>query len=285
MERILIVDDNPETRAMLRRDLTQAGYEVFEAENGKMALEKIKNDLPEVVLLQMMLPDMTGFQVCHQLLSTPQSDLVYIIMLTSVAGIDYKSWNLDKGADDYVTKLSDLQVLLARIRAGLDIVKKKREAVLDPLTKLYSKDFFNTHLAQEVSKAQRYQRQLALIMGDLDHFNRINETYGHAVGDAVLVEIGKILRIHCRRSDLPVRWGGEEFAILLPETDLMGSMMLAERLCKAIEAHHFEGIDQLTASFGVAILTRNRQEFIERAELSLSEAKKNGRNRVVFTNK
>ena len=285
MERILIVEDNPEKRALLSRDLTQEGYEISEAENGKMALETIKNDLPDVVLLEMMLPDMSGFQVCHQLLNTPQSDLVYIIMRTTVAGIDYKSWNLDKGADDYVTKLSDLHDLLARIRAGLDIVKKKREAVLDPLTKLYNKDFFNTHLAQEVSKAQRYQRQLALIMGDLDHFKRINETYGHAVGDAVLVEIGKILRIHCRRSDLPVRWGGEEFAILLPETDLMGSMMLAERLCKAIEAHHFEGIDQLTASFGVAILTKNRQEFIERAELSLSEAKKNGRNRVVFTNK
>jgi two-component system cell cycle response regulator len=285
MERILIVDDNPETRAMLRRHLTTEGYKILEAETGEMALEKIKTDLPEVVLLEMMLPDMTGFQICHQLLSTPQSDLVYIILLTTVAGIDYKSWDLDKGADNYVTKPFDIQELLARIRVGLATVKQKQEAVMDPLTKLYNKDFFRTHLAQEVSKAQRYQHHLSLIIGDIDHFKRINDTYGHSVGDAVLVEIGKILRRHCRRSDISVRWGGEAFAILLPETDLMGGMMFAERLCQAIESHQFEGIDQLTASFGVAILTTNRQELIERAELGLSEAKQSGGNKVVFTNK
>jgi diguanylate cyclase (GGDEF)-like protein len=281
MNRILIVENNPKMREMLRRHLTEAGYEVSEAENGEKALGKIKNDLPDVVLLDMMMPDMTGFQICQRLLSTPQSDLVYIIMLTPAAGTDHRVQGLDKGADDYVVKPFEIQDLLARIRIALRTVSKKRDAVIDSLTKLYNKTFFNAHFAQEVSKAQRYQRHLALIMGDIDHFKRINDTYGHLAGDAVLVEIGKILRRHCRRSDIPVRWGGEEFAILLPETDLMGGMMLAERIRQTIESHQFEGVEHLTISFGAAVLTTNREELIKRANASLSEAKRSGRNKVV----
>jgi len=281
MEKILIVDDDLTIRRMLQRHLTKAGYEVSEAENGKMALEEIKINLPDVVVLDVMMPDMTGFQVCQKLLDTPQSDLVYIIMLTAIAGSEHKVRGLDQGADDYVTKPFDTEELLARIRVGLRTVKKKRDAVIDPLTKLYNRSFFDAHLAQKVSEAQRYQHQLSLIMGDIDHFKSVNDTYGHLVGDAVLVEIGKILRMHCRRSDVPVRWGGEEFTILLPEADLMGAMMMAERIRQTVESHEFEGIEHLTISFGAATLTTDRQDLIKRTDASLYEAKKGGRNKVV----
>jgi diguanylate cyclase (GGDEF)-like protein len=285
MNRILIVEDNPNTREMLQRHLTKAGYEVFEAENGEVALAQIKRDLPDLVLLDVTMPGMSGFEVCHKLRNTPQSELIYIIMVTAVAGIEQKIHGLDTGANDYVTKPFDIEELLARIRVALCTVSEKRDAVLDPLTKLYNKSFFSAHLAQEVSKAQRYQRRLSLIIGDIDHFKHINDTYGDQVGDAVIVEIGKILRIHCRRSDIPARWGGEEVAVLLPETDLMGGMMLAERIRQTIESYQFEGIEQLTISFGVATLTSDRHELIKRADASLSEAKKSGRNKVVTTTK
>lgn len=281
MEKILIVDDSAKIRKMLRRHLRKAGYEVSEARNGEMALEEIKKKLPDVVLLDVIMPDMTGFEVCQRLRSTPQSDLVYIIMVTGVTTHEHKVEGLDKGADDYVTKPFNIDELLARIRVGIRTVKKKRDAVIDPLTKLYNRNFFDVHLGQEVSKVQRYQHPLSLIIGDIDHFKRINDTYGHLVGDIVLTEFGKILRMHCRQSDIPVRWGGEEFAILLPETGLKGGIVLAERIRQTIETYPFKDVGHITASFGVASLTGNRQELIERADSALYKAKKSGRNKVV----
>ena len=143
MNRILIVEDNPNTREMLQRHLTKAGYEVFEAENGEVALAQIKRDLPDLVLLDVTMPGMSGFEVCHKLRNTPQSELVYIIMVTAVAGIEQRIHGLDTGANDYVTKPFDIEELLARIRVALRTVTEKRDAVLDPLTKLYNKSFFS----------------------------------------------------------------------------------------------------------------------------------------------
>jgi two-component system cell cycle response regulator len=285
MERVLIVDGNPQSRTMLKQHLTQAGYETSEAETGEKAMEYIKNELPEVVLLDVMMPDMTGFQVCQQWLSTPQSDLVYIIMMSAVPEIDHKMRGFDKGADDYVAKPVDMKILLPQIQKGLEHVSEKRDTVLDSLTKLYTKPFFHDYYAQEVSRAQRYHHRLSLILGDLDHFSQLNETHGRSVGDAVLVALGGMFRKHCRRSDLPVRWGGEEFAILAPETDLMGGMMLAERIRQTIESYAFQEMGHLTISFGVATLTTNREDLIKRAEMSLKDAKKSGRNKVVSATK
>lgn len=281
MGKVLIVDDNSKTRRMLRRHLTKANYDVSEAEDGNMALEKIETDLPDVVLLDLMMPGMSGFEVCKRLRSVPQSDLIYIIMLTGMTTDEHKVQGLDIGADDYVTKPFNVDELLARIRVGLRTVEKKRHAVIDPLTKLYNKSFFETYLAQEVGRAWRHQHQLSLIMGDIDHFKNINDTYGHLKGDAVLVEMGKILRQYCRQSDIPVRWGGEEFAILLPETDLAGGRNLAERIRQAVEAHQFEGVSHITSSFGVASLKTDGQDLVKRADEALYEAKKKGRNTVI----
>jgi two-component system cell cycle response regulator len=285
MEHILIVNSNPQTRTMLQSNLTKAGYGISVAEKGEIALEKIKNDLPDVVLLEASMPDMTGFQICQRLLDVPQSDLVYIIMLSTGPKDELKARGLDKGPDEYVADLFDTQKLLTRIRAGLDTISAKRNAVIDPLTKLYNQNFFSTYLAQEVTKAKRYQYHIALIMGEIDHFKRINETSGEQGGDAVLVEIGRILRRSCRRSDIPVRWDGEEFVILFHETELIDGMMIAERIRETIESYEFEGVGHLTASFGVATLTTNRHELIKRAMLGLDQAKKGGGNKVVFMNK
>ena len=283
MEKILIVDDNPKTRKMLRRHLMKAGYECSEAENGEKALEEVKTNLPGVVLLDVMMPDMSGFDVCRELHNAPQGTLIYIIMLTGLTAGEDLVQGLDMGADDYITKPFDVSELLARIRVGVRTVQKKRDAVIDALTKLYNKSFFSIHLSQEVYAAERYNHPLSLIIGDIDHFKHVNDTYGHLIGDSVLIEIGLILRMHCRQSDIPVRWGGEEFAILLPETDLTGGITFAERIRQIIEFHQFEGVLQITASFGVADLKVDGQDLMHRADSALYDAKKQGRNRVVFT--
>jgi two-component system, cell cycle response regulator len=284
MERILIVDNNVVTRENLRQQLISGGYDIIEAETGAQALEKAKNELPEVLIIEIMLPDMTGFQLCHQMLNMPQSDLMYVFMFTPVAGLDHKIRGFDRGANEYLTKPVDPQNLLNRVRAGMEIARKKRETVLDPLTKLYNRNFFTAYFAQEVSRAQRYDHPLTLLLGDLDHFKRINVTHGEATGDLVLAEVGKILRMTCRRSDLPVRWEEEMFAVLAHETDLMGGLMFADRIRQIVETHEFDGFKHLTISFGVATLKNNREELLKHAEKSLDEAKKSGGNKVVTAN-
>jgi diguanylate cyclase (GGDEF)-like protein len=281
MGKVLIVDGNPHSQAVLKQHLTQAGYDASEVETGEKALEYIKNELPEIVLLDVMMPDMTGFQVCQQLLSTPQSDLVYIIMMSAVPEIDHKMRGFDKGADDYIAKPVEMETLLPQIEKGLKQIQEKRETVLDSLTKLYTKPFFNAFFAQEVSRAQRYHHRLSLILGNVDHFTQINETLGHPGGDAVLAGLGRILRKHCRRSDIPVRWEGETFAILAPETELIGAMMLAERVRQTVETYDFQDAVHLTMSFGVATLDSNREDLVNRTKTSLENAKNTGRNKVV----
>lgn len=281
MEKILIVDDNEKMRKMLRRHLSRAGYEVAEAADGSGALEEIKTNLPDVVLLDVMMPDMTGFDVCERLRNTPRNELVYLIILTGVATEEHKVQGLDAGADDYVTKPFNVEELLARVRVGLRTVKKKREAVIDPLTKLYNRNFFDSYLAQEVEKAKRYQRELSLIMGDIDRFKQFNDTYGHLVGDRVLTAVSQILRMHCRQSDIAVRWGGEELAVLLPETGREGAETVAERIRQAVEENQFDDIHRITISLGVAELKTDGRDLLSRADDALYKAKEAGRNRVV----
>lgn len=279
MGRILIVDDNPETRKRLQEHLVEAGYDVSEAENEEAALQTIKKLLPDIVLVDMKTPDLTDFEICQKLRNTPQNNLIYIIIILTEA-IESEG-GLERVADDYVKKPVDPQELLDRIRLGLYAVEKKRSAMKDALSELYDRDFFNLYLVQEVERVQRYDRHLSLILVDIDSFQKVNETYGYLMGDVVLTEISKIVRMHCRETDIPVRWGGEEFAILLPETDLEGGIMLAERIRQAIDSHQFEDVSHITASFGVASFKTDEQNLLMRADVALHKAKHSGKNRVV----
>lgn len=278
MKKILLVDGDPQTRIAIRQQLSDEGYEVSEAENGEIAVEKIKNELPEVVLLDVMLPDMTGFQICQQVLSTPQSDLVYFIMMSIVPEVDHRVRGFEKGADEYISKPVNMQELVGRVKEGLERISTRREAAIEPLTKLYNHSFFRVYLAQEVIRAQRYHHALTFIMGDIDTPDQIAEKPD---GNTVLEEIGEILRKHCRRSDIPVRWEDEKFGVLAHETDLMGGMMLAERIRQTIETSQLAGDAQLTMSFGVATLKTNKEDLIKWAKTSLEKAQKTGGNKVV----
>ena len=281
MSKVLIVDDNAKTRKMLSRHLKKENYAILEAENGQLALEQIRAELPEVVLLDVMMPGMSGFDVCQHLRKTPQHELVYIIMLTALTGNDDKVEGLDLGADDYVIKPFDISELLARIRVGERTVIKKREAIIDELTKAYNKNYFNLYLTQEVGRSERYKRDLSLIITDIDYFKKVNDTYGHLVGDKVLKEVAQVLIQQCRGSDIMARWGGEEFVFLLPETNLAKGQRVAERICQTIATHIFEEVQHITMSFGVASLTTDGYDLLKRADKALYKAKQNGRNCVV----
>ncbi len=284
MEKILVVDNHEATRTQIRQHLTQADYEVLEASESKEALELISSELPELVVLEAMMPKMNGFQLCQHLQGTPQNDLMYIIMLTVLPGIEKKMGGIEKGADEYVLKPVNMPRLLESVRKGLDIIAQKRAVVLDPLTKLYNKNFFQTYLSQESTRSRRYKRHVSLVLGDIDGFASVNDTHSYEIGDAVLADIGKIFRMSCRRSDIPVRMELDKFAALLPETDLMGGLMLAERLCRTIQGHDFQQVEHVTMSFGVAALDKSKEELLKQADASLADAKQSGGNKVVSKN-
>ena len=176
------------------------------------------------------------------------------------------------------------KTLLARVRRGLNLVREKQDASFDSLTKLYNRRVFELFFQQETAAARRYKRPLSLVIMDLDHFKAVNDTYGHQAGDRVLEEVARMLRDQTRNCDLPARWGGEEMAVLLPETDQRGAETMAESLRRKIEAHPFPDVGNITASFGVATMSGVDAELFSLADKALYQAKESGRNKVVLAN-
>lgn len=279
LNRILIIDDDQDVRNILQSFLSGAGYTVLEAEDGESGLEMAVLEQPDLILLDINMPGMDGIEVCRKLRSDPKN-ISAIIMIT--ASDENEVEGLESGADDYVVKPFQKKVLLARIKRGLAVAERRQDAHVDPLTNVFNRRTFNTFLVQEEERATRYGRPLAMIMADVDHFKVVNDTYGHDVGDQVLIEMANILRKSCRRSDLLARLGGEEFAILLPESNAEAGIICAEKARQRIEDHLFPQDLRLTASFGVAELRKNNQVgMIKRADLAMYDAKDSGRNRVM----
>jgi|GEM_PF-1114791 len=277
--RILIIDDDQDVRELLRKFLQEAGYSVSTAENGETGIEHAVAEHPGLILLDINMPGMNGLEVCRKLRSDPKN-VFSIIMITASEGNEVEG--LESGADDYIVKPFQKEVLLARIRRGIETAERRLDAHVDPLTNVFNRRTFNTFLAQEEERASRYGRQLALILADIDHFKAVNDTYGHDVGDKVLIEMARVLRKSCRRSDLLARLGGEEFAILLPEANAEAAIICAEKARQQIEQHIFPQDMHLTASFGVAELRKNDQEgMVKRADVAMYAAKESGRNKVM----
>jgi len=282
MNKILIVDDNEKTRTMLKRHLKKEKYEILEAKDGFEALKIVETDKPGVILLDVMMPKISGMDVCRRIRARHDSDLFHIIMLTGVATAESKVSGLDMGADDYVTKPFDIVELLARIRVGFRSVANRKQAIIDNLTQVYNRNFFTAYLKKAIEQAHRYNYDLSLILTDIDHFKKVNDTHGHLAGDKILTEMGSLLKKFCRASDLAVRWGGEEFIIVMPETNIAGGTVLAEKIRAGIAAHDFPVVSGITASFGVATLKKEGADrLLKDADEALYTAKENGRNQVV----
>ena len=282
--KVLIVDDNEGVRRMIRTHLDIAGgYEAFEAADGKECLESVREIQPDVVLLDIMMPVMDGMEACRKLREDPVTASVYIIMLTAKAKVEDRVEGLDTGADDYLPKPFAPDELLARIRRGGKIVDDRRIALFDSLTGLYNRRSFDSFFEKEFAKFKRYGNNISVVLVDIDHFKNVNDTYGHPVGDMVLKALANILQESIRTSDMVCRWGGEEFAILMPETELAGAKDKAESVRKAVEAFSFPKVGQLTASFGVSSPDKDETAipFFERVDRALYQAKDSGRNRVV----
>ena len=295
---IAIVDDDAAIRRLVRLLLRRAGYETIESATGAEA-EKALREIPwDLAILDRRLPDMDGLKLAEGLKAKPEFRSRYIIMLTGEDDQEDKVEGLESGADDYITKPFQYRELLARIRAGERIVKLQKElletnkrlellSITDGLTKLNNHRYLQDELVRAFEESQRYGRPLSLAMIDLDFFKKVNDTYGHAVGDEVLKRAAALFHDSARSTDLVARYGGEEFAVMMPETELPDAATFAEKIRSLIETTPIEtqaGPLTATVSIGVASVPHSRiespKELIVAADRALYRAKKNGRNQV-----
>jgi diguanylate cyclase (GGDEF)-like protein len=296
--KVLIADDSATSRAMLRSALTRWGYDVVMAENGKEALDILaKDDPPPMAVLDWVMPELTGPEVCRRVRETLREPYTYILLLTSKNTKGETVEGLEAGADDYIVKPFDQHELQVRLRAGqriidlqLNLLQAREElrerASKDLLTMLPNRSAIAHTLENEISRCHRDHRTVGVILLDLDHFKKVNDTMGHFAGDAVLRETALRLRSNMRPYDQVGRYGGEEFLVVLPNCDLEQAANQAERMRHRLHATGMlvDGRElQVSASFGVTISDgseRSPDVFVRVADEALYRAKANGRNRI-----
>jgi len=298
---ILIIDDSPTLRGEVIGILksTRLFSEFLEAENPTAGLKHLVNNKIDIVLCDLVMPGMDGFKFLAMKLSSPEFTEIPVIMLTSKGELRDKIKGLEDGASDYLTKPFNPGELIARVKAHLrikvlqDALKKTNEkliqlSITDVLTGLFNRRHFMELLDKEFERVQRYGAKLSFLMIDVDLFKRINDTYGHLAGDSVLKEIGGLLSLGLRKHiDVLGRYGGEEFAMLLPETNMDGAKTLAERYRIMVEKASFRipgGTTKMTISIGCSSAPdpsiQTVEQFIQFADEALYRAKKSGRNKA-----
>ena len=300
---IAIVDDDAAIRRLLRLLLHRAGYETIECTTGAEAQAALRQQPWDLAILDRRLPEMDGLELAAELKGNAEFRSRYIIMLTGEDDQEDKVEGLDSGADDYITKPFQPRELLARIRAGERIVRLQKElletnkrlellSITDGLTKLNNHRYFQDELSRAFEESQRYGRPLSLAMIDLDFFKKVNDTYGHAVGDDVLKCAASLFKESARSTDLVARYGGEEFAVMMPETELADAAVFAEKIRSLVAGIPFDtqaGPIPVSVSIGVASVPHSRiptaKELIIAADKALYRAKKNGRNQVQCENR
>ncbi len=289
--RVLLVDDDPAMLHLLAAWLEKAGYCVDCATDGRQALAAIESQCPDYLITDWAMPHLDGLELCRRVRSLPLPHYVYIFFLTAKSESGELIEGLDVGADDFLCKPVLKNELLARLRSAARVLNLERRLSqlvrTDSLTGLMTRRAFFEVLAKEWQRADRSKTPLSCVMMDLDLFKRINDTYGHLAGDAALRTTGEILLANCRVSDCPCRYGGEEFCILLPETDAQEASIWAERIRWRLAAALINvGGEELhvSASFGVAQRhadTAVAEQLVDMADQALLCAKQSGRNCVI----
>jgi two-component system, cell cycle response regulator len=289
--RLLAIDDSLLIHRLLKTRLKNERIEIHCATSATQGLNLAKTLLPEVILLDIDMPEMSGFDVLRLLKADPLTHDIPVIFVSGSYETESKVRGFDMGAIDFVTKPFDVNELKARVRSAVRIrmlIKLlAQRAQIDGLTGLWNRSYFDDRLHGEISNAQRHSMSLALILCDLDNFKRLNDTYGHPFGDHVLEEFARLLNTG-RAGDIACRYGGEEFVIVLPQTTAEDAATIADRYRSAIKSIHWPGRPDLvvTCSFGVSDLERSGTAtalaILDSADQALYSAKQSGRDRVVL---
>lgn len=287
--KVLLVDDCESTRALLAKVLRDAGYQVKTAVNGAEALKLIPQYQPHFVLTDWNMPILDGKMLCQCLRSSTFDNYMYLMLMTGHSDVLDVAEGLGSGADDYITKPINIRELLARMTAGARMLEVNSRlhhvAQHDQLTGILNRRNLEDSLQQIHKICDVKKVPVSCIMLDIDHFKNVNDQFGHASGDHVLVEVAERLTARFRREDIVCRYGGEEFVVILFDCDEAGAHKCAERCRREIELTDIEMGDEkilVTASFGVAQLhlQESAAQMIVRADRALMYAKQNGRNQV-----
>jgi diguanylate cyclase (GGDEF)-like protein len=285
--RVLVIDDDLVSARATEAVLRAAGFLTASCCDPADAYEAILRESPDLIILDVLLGDLDGFDVCRRVRSNPALQLVPIIFVTRRGDVEQRVRGLQVGGNDYLAKPFDPPELVARVRSHLSRLSVLREmAIRDGLTRCYNHKYFKMRLEQEMVRAQRYGSALSLGLLDVDHFKQVNDTHGHPSGDAVLAHLASLLIASVRSSDIVARYGGEEFAFLLVEAGAQESLIVAERMRARVESHEFEvpGGARLRATASIGLAEAQAKEtaaaLLQRTDAALYQAKAQGRNRV-----
>lgn len=296
---VLVADDDPVSLALLESCLKKWKFEVIRVTDGLRAWEELEKDnAPSLIILDWMMPGISGVELCRKIRERKAAHYPYILLLTAKSTKEDLVEALDAGADDYLIKPFDTNELLSRLKVGSRILKLQNdllrkeeelrfEAMHDRLTGLWNRGAILDFMERETARAKRSKKAVGVLLADIDHFKRINDTYGHQVGDAVLKAVGERLVRGTRSYDWAGRYGGEEFLVLLCNCDPDSVAVCAERLREIIasEPVRIDGLElTVTVSIGAAMSSAERalrsDELIGIADAALYRAKHRGRNLV-----
>jgi two-component system, cell cycle response regulator len=295
---VLVVEDDSTSAKLISSCLAGIPCQIETAANGEDALRIIAAKKVDVVLLDLMLPSMDGYQVCRTLKGQEATFPIQVVMITNLDDIRSKLDGIEAGTDDFLIKPVNKDELQARIRslfrkkAFLDQLRARIDtalhaAIIDKLTGIYNHGYFQHFMTLECRRSARHRHHLSLLMIDVDHFKSFNDAYGHPAGDRALKLIARLLKASVRDIDFLARYGGEEFAVVLPYADRAAAETIADRILRAIAGHPpipSAPHARLTVSIGISIypvLAKSQEELIRTADLALYTAKRNGKNRYV----
>jgi two-component system, cell cycle response regulator len=297
--RILVAEDDAISRTLLERTLQRAGYDVIAVDDGAKAIaELVKQDAPRLALLDWIMPEMDGVEVCREVRRRKEQAYTYLILLSSRESKEDIVAGLESGADDYLTKPFDVDELKARLRTGHRILEledhlvearesMRFQATHDLLTSLWNRGVIVELMSHEIMRSRRERSCAAVMMCDIDHFKNINDQYGHAVGDEVLREVARRLHNSVRSYDMVGRYGGEEFLVALNKCDPGSAISRAENLREKIAGRPIQTGNKpvsVTISIGLALSTEfaecTIEEIMHHADMALYAAKAAGRNCV-----
>jgi len=291
--KLLVVDDQP-INIQVMHQIFAGEYQVFMATNGQQAIQLCKTNPPDLVLLDIVMPQMDGYEVCRQLKADPITRDIPVIFVTAHTDTDQETLGLDLGAVDFITKPVVPAVVKARVRTHVTLKQQgdllRKMVFLDGLLGVFNRRYFDQQLGIELARAHRSGAALSVLMIDVDYFKRYNDTYGHLAGDDCLRRVATAIRSALRRpADIVARYGGEEFSCILPETPLDHATAIASALEQDIRALNIVHASSdvapvVTVSIGVcckpAAVVGVAGELVDQADAQLYTAKKSGRARV-----
>lgn len=291
---LLIVDDDP-ANLMELVHILQPYYKIFTAKDGESAIKKAEKLKPDLILLDIVMPDMDGYGVLAEIKKSPKISHIPVIFITGISSLEGEVKGLQCGAVDYIGKPFNETVVKLRVQLHIRIINQMRQieflSTTDQLTNIPNRRAFDNRLALEWARSIRDSQEISILLADMDRFKDYNDTYGHQQGDAALLNAARLLGQSLERStDFCARWGGEEFVVLLPHTDSAGAFTIAEKIRENIEGAIVMLQDgsatKMTISIGINSMVPAQgnpvSKFISGADKALYAAKEAGRNRVVI---